>query len=188
MATSDSFEIRLATEDDMPAMMALMDRSIRALLEPYLPPEGVEASFEFMGIDTQLIRDGTYYAVTTIDDGEEVIVGCGGWSRRETLFGGDHTRGRDPRLLDPAREPARVRAMYTHPDYVRCGIGTLVIDHCERVAIGEGFVRFSLASTLAGEPLYRKCGYVPVQHFDAVSSKGIKVPLIRMEKSAPDLR
>ena len=108
---------RLATSAELPELKALMDASIRTLVGAYLDPARVEASFDFMGVDTQLIEDGTYFVVEC----ENRIAGCGGWSRRATLFGGDHTRGRDARLLDPATEPARVRAMYTHPDFARRG-------------------------------------------------------------------
>lgn len=131
-----------------------------------------------MGLDTQLISDGTYFAV----EEQEQIIGCGGWSRRATLFGGDHSAGRSATLLDPRTEPARVRAMYTHPDHVRRGIGRAVLDACEAAAAAEGFTRVQLAATLAGEPLYRACGYDAVEHFSAVTSSGVVVPLLRMEK------
>ncbi len=103
----------------MPALQALMRASITQLLPQFLPPEKVEASFAVMGVDSQLIDDGTYFVLE--EDG--VMAGCGGWSRRATLFGHNHTAGRDSRLLDPATEPARVRAMYTHPSFTRRSIG-----------------------------------------------------------------
>ena len=126
---------RLATLAELPELRALMDASIRALVGAYLDPARVEASFDFMGLDTQLIEDGTYFVVEC----EGRLAGCGGWGRRATLFGGDHSGGRDARLLDPATEPARVRAMYTHPDFVRRGIGRLVLSLCEAAAAREGF-------------------------------------------------
>ncbi|MEL6244745.1 MAG: GNAT family N-acetyltransferase [Pseudomonadota bacterium] len=170
--------IRIATEADLPAMTELMDLSISQLLKPYLPPEGVEGSFDIMGLDTQLVKDRTYYVV----DIDTVIAGCGGWSRRATLFGGDHTSGREPRLLNPKTEPARVRAMYTHPGYTRRGIGRLVLETCEAAAAGESFKTVQLAATLAGEPLYTACGYTPVEHFSSRASNGVDIPLILMEK------
>src|SRR5207244_1050064 len=103
------------------------------LMRGFLRDDQVEASFAIMGLDTQLIDDGTYFA---IDDGAR-IAGCGGWSRRATLFGGNHTAGRSDALLDPAREPARVRAMYTHPDYARRGIGRAILAACESAAQAE---------------------------------------------------
>lgn len=173
------FTHRPAVAADIAAIRPLMDASIGELLKPYLDADGVAASFDVMGLDTQLIADGTYHVV----EADGVVVGCGGWSRRSTLFGGDHTAGRDAALLDPAVEPARVRAMYTHPAWTRRGIGRLILDICEGEAAGEGFAACELAATLAGEPLYRACGYVEVERFSADTSTGVAVPLIRMRKA-----
>src|SRR5262245_41444398 len=115
MIQATGFSHRLAIRADLPALEALMTMAIRQLVGAYLDAVRVEASFEIMGVDTQLIDDGTYFAI----EHERHMVGCGGWSRRATLFGGDHFATRDARLLDPATEPARVRAMYTHPDFAR---------------------------------------------------------------------
>ena len=115
MADSHTLSHRLATMEDLAELRELMEVSIHRLIGAYFDEAHVRASFEFMGVDTQLIEDGTYFAVEC----EGRIAGCGGWSRRATLFGGDHYSGRDARLLDPEAEPARVRAMYTHPDFVR---------------------------------------------------------------------
>jgi GNAT superfamily N-acetyltransferase len=175
----DRWRIRIATRDDIPRIRPLMERSIRELLKPYLSPDAVEGSFEVMGLDTQLIDDGTYYA---IDDGA-LIVGCGGWSKRATLFGGDHSSGRSAALLDPATDAARVRAMYTHPDYVRQGVGRKILVVCERAAILSGFKRTELMATLAGEPLYRACGYEVIEPHTSTTSKGVRIPLLRMGKA-----
>src|SRR4029079_3627997 len=129
------FTHRLAELDDVPALRALMNAAISELLKPFLNEAEVRASFSVMGLDTQLIRDGTYFCI----EGDGVIVGCGGWSRRATLFGGDHSAGRDAALLEPSTEPARVRAMYTHPLYVRRGVGRLILKLCEEAAAKEGF-------------------------------------------------
>ena len=172
------FTHRLAELDDVPALRALMDAAISELLKPFLDREQVAASFHAMGLDTQLIRDKTYFCIE--DAGK--IVGCGGWSRRATLFGGDHSSGRDAALLDPAKEPARVRAMYTHPLHVRRGVGRLILALCEGAAAKEGFVNAELAATLAGEPLYRACGYTEIERFTADTPSGVPVPLIRMGK------
>jgi GNAT superfamily N-acetyltransferase len=168
----------LALADDMPVLSALMDRAIGELLRDFLPPEGVAASYEIMGLDTQLIADGTYFVVE--DAGE--IAGCGGWSRRATLFGGDHSAGRDAALLDPKTDAARVRAMYTHPDHTRKGVGRIILDACEAAARAEGFSRVEMAATMGGVPLYRACGYHDIEPFEAVTSTGYRVPLIRMGK------
>jgi len=171
--------LRLAVAQDEPAMRMLMQAAISELLRPYLSSEGVEASFEIMGLDTQLIADGTYFAVVE----EGVILGCGGWSRRSTLFGGDHSPGRSAAMLDPDRDPARVRAMYTDPRHVRRGVGRMILDACEAAARAEGFTRVELAATRAGEPLYRACGYSILEAFTSRSSAGVEIPLLRMGKA-----
>lgn len=169
---------RLATHADLPALTTLMNRSIEELQRPFLDPPTLEASKATMGLDTQLIEDGTYFLIEA--DGR--LAGCGGWSARATLFGGDHSAGRDRRMLDPASEPARVRAMYTHPDFTRRGVGRLVIGLCEDAARAAGFGSVVLVATLAGEPFYRACGYLELERFDAETPLG-PVPLVRMDKS-----
>ncbi len=169
--------IRIATEADLPALSALMERSI-GLLGAFLSEDQVRASHAVMGLDSQLVRDGTYLVVE--DAG--AIAGCGGWSRRATLYGGDHTDGRDAAILDPAADAARVRAMYTDPAFTRRGVGRLVLDHCEAAARAEGFQRVELMATLGGEPLYRACGYVEIERTAALVGD-IEVPLIRMGKA-----
>lgn len=169
---------RLATSADLPALRALMAASIDVLIGAHFDARGVAASRELMGVDSQLVADGTYFVVGC--GGR--IAGCGGWSRRATLFGGDHTGGRDARLLDPATEPARVRAMYTHPDFVRRGVGRLVLSLCEAAAAREGFRALELAATVAGEPLYAACGYRVLERIAVATSSGVAVPLARMGK------
>ena len=173
------FSSRLATPADIPALHELMNASIQVLLGQFLQGEELAAAYGIMGIDTQLIDDGTYFAIEAGD----VIVGCGGWSRRSTLFGGDHTPGRDAALLSPERDAARVRAMYTHPDWARRGIGRLVLSLCETAAASEGFTRVELVATPAGEPLYRACGYRELERWDEVTPDGIALPVLRMGKS-----
>ncbi|MFA5969681.1 MAG: GNAT family N-acetyltransferase [Sphingomonas sp.] len=171
---------RLAAEDDLPALREVMRLSIEELQRGFLSPEQVTASKAVMGLDTQLVADRTYFMVEM--DGR--IVGCGGWSRRATLYGGDHTSGtREPRLLNPATEAARVRAMYTRPGYARRGIGRLVLDICEAAAAAEGFRRAELMATMAGVPLYQACGYHPLDAPTAADVAGVAVPLVRMGKA-----
>ncbi|HKQ59145.1 MAG TPA: GNAT family N-acetyltransferase [Candidatus Eisenbacteria bacterium] len=153
-----------------------MDASIRTLVGATLQPAELEASFELMGVDTQLIEDGTYFVVEC----EGRIAGCGGWGRRATRFGADHSAGRDARLLDPATEPARVRAMYTHPEFTRRGIARLILALCEEAAAREGFRSLELTSTVAGEPLYLACGFTLVERLEVPTSMGVSVPLARM--------
>jgi GNAT superfamily N-acetyltransferase len=176
--TAFTIGLRSARAEDIPALSAVMDLSIRELLKAHLEPEQVIASYEIMGIDTQLIEDDTYF-VAEID---RQIAGCGGWSRRATHFGGDHSPGRDARLLDPATEPARVRAMYTHPCFARCGVGRAILERCERAAADAGFTMVALVATMGGLPLYRACGYDDIEPFEEMTSAGVAVPLMRMQK------
>ena len=154
-----------------------MDAVISELQQGFLSPEEIESSRAIMGIDTQLIKDGTYYVVFTGD----AVAGCGGWSRRATLYGGDHTPGRQPELLDPAVDAARVRAMYTNPAYARRGVGRLILSLCEQAAKEEGFTRLELMGTMSGEPLYTTYGFAPVERLTD-DRGGVAVPLVKMAK------
>ncbi|HWM20435.1 MAG TPA: GNAT family N-acetyltransferase [Ilumatobacteraceae bacterium] len=176
--TAVTFTHRPATPADVPALERLAQAAIAELQASFLSPAQVAASRAIMGIDTRLVADGTYYVVE--HDGE--LAGCGGWSRRATLYGGDHTSGRDDALLDPAVDPARIRAMYTDPRYVRRGVGRLVLAVCEAAAAAEGFTTLELMATMAGQPLYTACGFVAVEQLDDAST-GTPIPLVRMTKS-----
>ena len=173
-----NFTHRVAVAADIQGIAALMARAIGALQGDFLTPAQVEASRAVMGLDTQLIADGTYLLVEA-EDGR--LAGCGGWSRRATLYGGDHSSAlRDSALLDPARDAARIRAMYTDPDFVRRGVGRLVLSVCEAAAREAGFARAEMMATLAGEPLYRACGYLPIERIETPGD--VPVPMIRMGK------
>jgi GNAT superfamily N-acetyltransferase len=175
---SRDFSIRLAEPADLPTLRALMEAAISRLQASFLSPDEVAASFSIMGLDTQLVADRTYFVVLS----GARVAGCGGWSRRATLFGGDHSAGRDAALLDPASDAARVRAMYTHPDFVRRGVGRRILDACEAAAASSQRPKPS-AATLAGEPLYLACGYQQIERFDERTPSGVAVPLVRMGKS-----
>ena len=153
-----------------------MNLAIEELLKPFLSPDQIAASHAVMGLDTQLIADGTYFVVEC--DG--AIAGCGGWSRRATLFGGDHTVGRDAALLDPRKDAARVRAMYTSPIFVRRGVGRMILEASERAAAAAGFCRVELGATAGGEPLYRACGYREISRIK--TGPGDLVPITIMTK------
>ena len=175
----EGFTHRLATLGDLEALREVMRRSIEALQDEFLNPEQVRASHQVMGLDSQLVRDGTYFVV----EHQGRIAGCGGWSWRSTLYGGDDSLiSREPHALDPAIDPARIRAMYTDPDFARQGVGRLVLKLCEEAAIHAGFRRATMMATMAGVPLYRVCGYEEVEPLRTASIDGIKVPLVRMEK------
>ena len=171
---------RLATTDDLPALHALMTRSIEHLQGDFLTPEQVAASHKVMGLDTQLVLDGTYFVVEI--DGQ--IVGSGGWSWRATLYGGDASIvTREPDALDPATDAAKIRAMYTDPAFTRRGIGSTVLRLCEDAARNAGFGRAEMMATMAGEPLYRAFGYAPVESVLSAPIDGVRVPLLRVEKA-----
>ena len=173
---------RLATSADIDALTALMALSIGTLQQGFLNDTQIAASRMVMGLDTQLIADQTYFA---IEEGGQII-GCGGWSFRATLHGGDHSAAlRNAALLDPAQDDARVRAMYTHPQFTRRGIGRLVLSLCEAAALKAGFSRVVLMATLSGEPLYRACGYHEIERINEEAVAGVVVPLIRMGKLLP---
>lgn len=156
-----------------------MNRSIEALQAPFLDPAQVAASHKIMGLDSQLVRDGTYFIV----EEQGRIAGCGGWSFRATLYGGDASIvGREPARLDPARDAAKVRAMYTDPAFARRGVGRMILALCEDAARQAGFAQVELMATAAGVPLYRACGYAPLGDSEHAEVDGTRVPLLRMGK------
>lgn len=174
---SSTITMRLATTADRPALEALMQRAIRELQAPFLAPDQLAASAVMMGLDQQLIDDGSYFIAEI--DGR--IAGCGGWSWRATLYGGSASPGRDARLLDPASDPARVRAMYTHPDFTRRGVGRAILAACEAAARAAGFMRVELMGTRAGQPLYLAAGYRVLE--EIIDTNGpAPVPMARMGK------
>ena len=169
---------RIARRADLDALREVMEAAISELQKPFLDAAQIAASHTFMGLDTQLVDDGTYFIVEL--DGS--LAGCGGWSRRNTLYGGDTTPGRNAELLDPSKDAARVRAMYTHPDFTRRGVGRLILSLCEEAARGEGFRSVELMATMSGVPLYRACGYEGIE--DVMDDRGgVPVPLLRMGKA-----
>jgi GNAT superfamily N-acetyltransferase len=171
---------RLATEDDLTALKTLMALAISELQRGFLDEAQITASRQVMGLDTQLIADRTYFIVE--EDG--VLAGCGGWSRRRTLYGGDHSLAlRDSSLLNPSTEAARVRAMYTNPGFARRGVGRRILEECEAAAAREGFGRVQLMATLSGEPLYKACGYLEIERTAAPPVDGVVVPLVLMGKA-----
>lgn len=172
--------LRPARHADIPALAALIDLSGRALSVGYYTPEQADAiTRHVFGVDTQLVDDATYFAIE--DDGG--IVACGGWSRRRTLFGGDQTKtGPDP-LLDPATEPARIRAFFVHPSMARRGLGRQLMAACIDAATRAGFGSLELASTMPGEPLYLAAGFTVVERFALSLPGGIEVPLARMRRA-----
>ncbi|MFZ1741771.1 MAG: GNAT family N-acetyltransferase [Pontixanthobacter sp.] len=170
--------IAIARLEDAEPIKQLMDLAIGELQKGYLDPDQIAASRAGMGLDLQLIEDGTYFCV--FEDGE--LAGCGGWSRRATLYGGNHSAGRDPRLLDPQTERARIRAMYTHPGHTRKGVARMVISAAESAAKAEGFLALEMAATLAGKPFYLQCGYA-IESEWCDTNGAVPVPLATMTKA-----
>ena len=151
-------------------------------MRDFLTAKEIEAAKETMGVDNTLIEDQTYFIIETVQEGQTHIVGCGGWGKRRTLYGGNHTVGRDDSFSDPATEPARIRAMYTHPDWTRCGIGTYLLAIGEQAARDAGFKTIELGSTVPGEPLYRACGYIEYERVNSVGENGEDNLIIKMRK------
>jgi GNAT superfamily N-acetyltransferase len=172
--------IRIAREPDVPVLRRLIDASVRGLQAGDYSPEQIDAALRgVFGVDSQLIADGTYLVAET---GDGQIAGCGGWSKRKTLYGGDVWVGREDSLLDPTKDAAKIRAFFVHPDWARRGIGTLILEACEQAAIANGFTRFEMGATLTGVPLYRARGYTAIEELAVPLEDGLLLPIIRMEK------
>jgi len=186
---SDPFRIRLAREADIPGLNLLIEASVRGLqASDYTAAQIAGALGTVLGLDTQLIRDETYFvAETECLKGNSILVACGGWSRRKTLFGSDHGPGREPELLDPSVDAAKVRAIFVHPDFARRGLGTRVLAHVEAAAYEAGFRRYEMGSTLTGVPLYRLKGYVEMERIVVPLWNGEALPVVRMTKRAPGM-
>ncbi|MDB6118016.1 MAG: GCN5-related N-acetyltransferase [Verrucomicrobiaceae bacterium] len=174
---------RLARQEDVAALEALIPLSVRALQAPWYSPAQMEAALgPVFAVDRQLIRDGTYFVVEV--GGQ--IVGCGGWSRRRSLYGGDNHRTEPDPELDPAEDAARVRAFFVHPEWARRGIGRCIMRSCEDGIIAAGFRKVDIVATLAGEPLYASFGYAVDERFEIAMSGGLTLPAVRMTKSLAD--
>ena len=169
--------LRLATAADLPAIRELIPLSVRALGSACYSPAQIEGAIRHVfGPDTRLIDDGTYFVVTDASD----LVGCGGWSRRRTLYGGDQMKSAEDPLLDPATEPARIRAFFVAPERARQGIGSMVLRASMRAAAAAGFRDAELVATLPGEHLYAAHGFVVVGRIDAPLPDGLTIPFVRM--------
>jgi len=174
---------RLATAIDVSEIIELMRVSIIENMKSFLTPAEVQAAQETMGVDTTLIEDQSYFVVETVQHGQKVMVGCGGWGKRRTLYGGDHTLGRNDTYSDRAVEAARIRAMYTHPAWIRCGVGSYLLEVSEASARNAGFKNIELGATLPGEPFYLARGYKELSRDTHIASNGANNIVIKMEKS-----
>lgn len=176
--------IRKAGTADIPALRQVIEASVRGLQAHDYSPRQIELALrDIYGVDTQLIADGTYFAAeATSEDTQAHIVGCGGWSRRRTLFGGDQWRAREDDLLDPKRDAAKIRAFFILPEWARQGIGTMILGVCEAAARAAGFRRLEMGATLSGVPFYRAKGYTALERVDAPLAEGESLPVVRMVK------
>jgi GNAT superfamily N-acetyltransferase len=180
----DAFQLRLATPADVPALRELIYASVRGLQSHDYSTAQLEAALDTVyGVDSQLIADGTYFAVETFAPSNELlIIGCGGWSKRKTLFGGDVWSAREDTLLDPLTSAAKIRAFFVHPAWARHGIGALILDACESAAKSAGFCRLEMGATLTGVPFYQAKGYAHLESIDVPLRDGLSLPIVRMTK------
>ena len=183
MTLESKIILRFATEADIDALHSLIEASVRGLQANDYTPAQIEGALgTVLGIDTQLIADRTYFVAESVDC--KRLAGCGGWSKRRTLFGADRGPGREPELLDPAIDAAKVRAIFVHPDFARQGLGSLILATVENAARAAGFHRFEMGSTLTGVPLYRLKGYIEVERIVVPLWNGQSLPVVKMVKGA----
>jgi GNAT superfamily N-acetyltransferase len=169
----------VATPEDEAAVEALMKASGAVLFRRFYDERQAESAVRFVAqVDPTLLADGTYFVLET--SGEAVA--CGGWSRRDRLYTGSGEADDDARLLDPATEPARVRAMFVRADWTRRGLGRRILEECERAAGREGFTRLALVATLPGLPLYLACGFEALEERDVTMPDGVSIPCVAMER------
>jgi GNAT superfamily N-acetyltransferase len=187
-------QLRLAVPADIPVLRELIDASVRGLqTEDYTPAQIDGALKAVFGVDSQLIADGTYIVAEATPLRNEpaenkdarattVIAGCGGWSKRKTLYGSDHWTGREDALLDPSRDAAKIRAFFIHPDWARRGVGSMILEACEAAARAAGFTHYEMGATLTGAKLFGAKGYVAVRPIEIPLLNGESLPVIHMEK------
>jgi GNAT superfamily N-acetyltransferase len=178
---SSLLRYRVAEAGDILGLHALIERSVRGLQAGDYSAEQMDGALgTYLGVDTQLIADGTYLAV---EDADGLLIACGGWSRRKTLFGADRRPDRDESLLDAKTDAAKIRAFFVHPEWARRGIGSRILELCEEAARAEGFTRFEMGATLTGMPLYRRWGYTELERIELPLANGASLPIVRMTKA-----
>ena len=173
------YEVRKATIADRDAITQLIAESTRRLSRDHYSDAQIEAAIaSVFGVDTALIEDGTYF----VADQDGMLIGCGGWSKRRALYGGDQFTSREPGNLDPETEPARIRSFFVHPQHARKGVARTMLSICEREAQENGFHSLELMSTLPGIKLYEACGYTRQGFFDLELADGVKIDFVPMRK------
>jgi GNAT superfamily N-acetyltransferase len=193
--TDPDIRIRKATPADIPRLREIIEASVRGLQANDYSPAQIEGALRSVyGVDSQLIADGTYFVAessaslwrTKEPPGRRrygLIVACGGWSMRKTLYGGDQFAAREDSLLDPMKDAAKIRAFFVHPDWARRGIGSLILETCENAAAKAGFRSLEMGATLSGVPFYRVKGYTEVEKQEAPLGNGEKLPIVKMTKN-----
>ena len=182
--------IRPALSEEVPLLRALIEDSVRRLQAQDYTAEQIEGALTTVfGVDTQLIADGTYLVAEAEPEhgslqASRVIVGCGGWSKRKTLYGADQWTDRHDDLLDPRRDAAKIRAFFIHPDWARRGVGSLLLAACENAAKDAGFTQFEMGATLTGAKLFGTKGYLPVESVSIPLRNGVSLPIVHMRKQA----
>lgn len=180
-----SVNVRKATPADVPRLREVIEASVRGLqAKDYTPLQLEGALHSVYGVDSRLIEDGTYFVAEVADGDATQVVACGGWSKRRTLYGGDQFAGREDLLLDPTRDAAKIRAFFVHPDWARRGLGTLILEACEKAATKAGFTRLEMGATLSGVPFYRARGYVEIENQAVPLANGETLPIVKMAKEA----
>jgi GNAT superfamily N-acetyltransferase len=188
LVKATKIHIRKATAADTPRLREVIEASVRGLqAEDYSPAQMEAALKSVYGVDSQLIADGTYLVAEILDSNQDSesnpeIVGCGGWSKRKTLYGGDQFAAREDSLLDPARDAARIRAFFVHPSWARRGIGSRILEACENAAKGAGFTRLEMGATLSGVAFYQAKGYAALENLEAPLGNGEALAIVRMAK------
>jgi GNAT superfamily N-acetyltransferase len=178
-----NIRIRKATAADVPRLREVIEASVRELQVKDYSPAQIEGALQSVyGVDSQLIADGTYLAAEVTGSQKSEIVGCGGWSKRKTFYGGDQYASREDSLLDPKQDAAKIRAFFVHPNWARRGIGSMILEACENAALEAGFTRLEMGATLSGVAFYRAKGYAEIERQKAPLSNGETLEIVRMAK------
>jgi len=181
--------IRPATTNDIPRLREVIEASVRGLQTDDYSPSQIDGALQSVyGVDSQLISDGTYLVAEAVEShhgnlqNKSTIIGCGGWSKRKTLYGGDQYQAREDSVLDPALEAAKIRAFFVHPEWARRGIGGLILEACESAALQAGFTRLEMGATLSGVAFYKAKGYTALENLDVPLANGESLSIVRMAK------